>query len=187
MRRVFFRGLALLLVFFVLGISASAAQQGSLCVYPMYGDKLIPGGTVTVYRIGEPVDGGFRLTGRLSHNVIPIQDAFSKEFLNWILARIPVPGIDRKVDQLEGAVFEGLTEGLYLVKQKEPAQGYMKFEPFVIGIPLGDQWDAAAHPKLRPEGSTPETGDDFSLVIGLAGMIFSALGLAAMEWKRNHR
>lgn len=166
-------------------LTAFARGTGSLTVLPLCGSREVPGGVVTVYYIGEPVSGGFRLTGKLSHNVLPEKDALSEEFLQWILKRLPGNGISAPVTENRGAVFSDLKPGLYLVKQTGAAPGYSCFRPFLLPVPLGEQWDIAANPKVTQEDDIPETGDDFSPVFGMFGMLFSLLGFGILEKKRR--
>ena len=177
---------ALLVLAWMLLPASAAEQTGEIRVSPMWGDLPVSGGKAALYHVGKPVSGGFQLTGSLSNNTLTDVDAFSGKFLQWILRCLPKNCVESVVTR-EGAVFTGLEEGLYVVKQTEPAAGYMAFRPFLVSVPMGEQWTITASPKVITDGQTPETGDDVSVVFGFAGMLLSALGLAAMERKRRRQ
>lgn len=134
-------------------------------------EKPICGGDLTLFRVGE-----FEGNGSTVHYVLTEQFADSGVDLT---ASDLVPAVQPLADYAESHNYEGTTYevgddgmahckdlavGLYLVIQKNPAEGYYPVKPFLVHLPaLYDGhylYDYKALPKVAPE--KVETSDDSS-------------------------
>jgi len=74
-------------------------------------------------------------------------------------------GIVKDVNSSGSVLFPGLAEGIYLVAQKDTADGYLPIRPFFVFIPTHADgttvYGITAYPKCMElsEGETPKTGD----------------------------
>ena len=157
------------------------SRTGSITVSMTYDKKAVPGGTVTLYRVGNVVqdDGDylFALSGAFAGSGVSVDDPQSADaaraLADWALDH-GVTGETRSVDASGKVVFSGLELGLYLMVQTDPASGYHAFDPFLVGVPLTEDgsyvYDIDASPKLElekkpvteeppTEGDTPKTGE----------------------------
>lgn len=156
-------------------------RTGSVSATLTYDDEAVPGGSVTLYRVGDVVqdDGDylFALSGVFAGSGVSVDDPQSADaaraLADWALDH-GVTGETRSVDASGKVVFSGLELGLYLMVQTDPASGYHAFDPFLVGVPLTEDgsyvYDIDASPKLelekKPvteeppmEGDTPKTGE----------------------------
>ena len=156
-------------------------RTGSVSATLTYDDEAVPGGSVTLYRVGDVVqdDGDylFALSGAFAGSGVSVDDPQSADaaraLADWALDH-GITGETRSVDASGKVVFSGLELGLYLMVQTNPASGYHAFDPFLVGVPLTEDgsyvYDIDASPKLElekkpvteeppTEGDTPKTGD----------------------------
>lgn len=179
-------------------------RTGSVSATLTYDDEAVPGGSVTLYRVGDVVqdDGDylFALSGAFTGSGVSVDDPQSADaaraLADWALVH-GVTGETRSVDASGKVVFSGLELGLYLMVQTDPASGYHAFDSFLVGVPLTEDgsyvYDIDASPKLElekkpvteeppTEGDTPKTGEEASSAPllaagGVAVCLFAAYGL----------
>lgn len=167
-----------------LGLPAKAKMHGSIQVKPQWGGELISGGNVSIYRIGNKLETGCHITDGLANWVVSEEEIRAKDFwkeFQWNLQ----PEQTSPVLDITGAVFEDLQEGIYLVKQQEPPEGFAAFLPFLICIPEGVCWDIAEGPKMMRLTESPETGDHPAPIIGAMGLGFSVAVLMVLVDERK--
>lgn len=173
MKRRIFSFLTAFVLLLNLGGMALAAtvdltEEGSISVDMRYHNLPVPGGDLTLYRVGEVVweDGayGFRPTGDFADfdgSFADIQSPELAEDLAEYAREHNIAGQTKSIG-IDGSVtFDGLTPGLYLLVQHVPAIGYYTVNPFLVSIPhLEDgeyNYHVDASPKVEPEPVIPTT------------------------------
>ena len=136
-------------------------------------------------KMGTPTEGGFQLTDGLANWLVEEKEVFSRSVVDWILPKVNSEGISVPVQEVSGAEFTGLEEGLYLVKQVETAEGFSAFSPFLVSVPEGDSWEVTARPKAINAGEAPKTGDHPAPIIGAMGLGLSAAILMVLADERK--
>lgn len=159
-------------------------KTGSVSVAMTCEGKAVPGGTLTLYRVGdiseEDENYSFALTGGFAESRADLKELESAE-LPQILAEYAfehhLPGTAASIGSDGKVVVDGLELGLYLVVQTEAAVGYEPVNPFVVSVPMNEDgayvYDVDATPKMSlltektttpttpttpPEPTLPQTG-----------------------------
>lgn len=146
-------------------------RTGSITLHMRYAGKPISGGELTIYRVGKVAedDGNYsfvktreftRWEGEFGNleNTAEIAESLAK-----FVGDNKIDGIHEMVRNGK-AKFDndgkGLSQGLYLVIQTTPAEGYHAIAPFLVSLPYYDgtayQYDVRADVKNELE-KTPET------------------------------
>lgn len=156
------RTLAVLLLVLLMGRTVSAREwlSGSITVNFRWQGEAVAGGTLTLHRVG---DSDYNLTEGFEDCEVELSEPYDAD-LAWELAEFAknIPGQTKSVGADGTAVFEPLEPGLYLVVQREAAEGFQTISPFLVGIPM--QVDGAlvyhvdASPKASPVPKLPQTG-----------------------------
>lgn len=145
--------LAVLAVLSCLPMAASAhdvpeaGRKGSVTVSFGYGGKPVPGGTLTLYRVGavseENGNYGFIPTGVFvqwngSLNNLDSAEQSRKTAVSLadFAERLPARGTTKTIGRDGKVTFSGLEQGLYLLVQKKAADGYRKATPFLVSVPF---------------------------------------------------
>ncbi len=163
----------------MLALPAAAAGEGKIQVSPQRGGMLVPGGEITLYRVGKAVEGGYRLSAGVADWIVEDTDIFDPEIAQWMAKSTTEKGTRQAVGDAGSVTFTGLDAGVYLVVQSEAAEGYEAFAPFLVVLPAaGPKWEVPAYPKVDkvPEDN-PKTADPMDLMYGSMGMGASGLGL----------
>ena len=171
----------LLLMVMVVGFQALIVQahevpdmsrQGSICITMLDGETRVPGGKVTVYRVGQiqDVDGDyiFILTDEYAGSQVSLEDLQSKaaaKALADYAAESDLQGEEESIDKNGDVSFPDLELGLYLIVQTKAADGYYPADPFLVSVPMYDGtrylYDVVATPKVElteaPEETTEAT------------------------------
>lgn len=150
-------------------------RTGSITVTMRYDGKPLPGGELTIYQVGK-VDGAdgdywFRAKEpftKWDEDIRHLEDADVENLSAELAAYIEeekLTGTHAPIDDYGKAVFDnyghGLKQGLYLVIQTVPAEGFEKISPFLISLPYYDGEEyvydvtAAAKNELEQEASKP--------------------------------
>lgn len=141
-------------------------KTGSVTITMRHGDGVIPGGTLTIFRVGEvrEDDGNysFVLTGDFAGSGVSLEDIQSAS-LPDALAKYAgekgLTGVTEKIDENANGKFSGLEPGLYLVVQYKAAEGYNPANPFLVSLPGMENgiyiYDVDASPKLDPITEKP--------------------------------
>lgn len=186
-------------------------RLGSISITMTYRDQIVPGGTLTLYRVADiHVDNGdhsFFYTEEFAGCEIPLDD-LSKSDIPTALAKIvkdnSLKGITKTIDQEGKVTFEELPLGLYLLVQLKAAPGYKALSPFLVSVPRNDDgsyiYDVDASPKLSLEPaptnpptqptkppSIPQTGQNKWQVPALAigGLFLIGLGMTLCRGGRR--
>lgn len=190
-------------------------QRGSIIVTMTFQKKVVSGGDLTLYKVGEvnSEDGNyfFTYTKEFSECSIPVTDPSSSKLsdeLDKIRKEKGLNGLaKRNIGENGQVIFGDLELGLYLVVQETAASGYHTVKPFVVSVPSLEDgsyiYDIDASPKVELEkASTPEqptpsnpkpiqnnqpkTGDtDWRLILAASGVFLSAFCIVIWSYRRK--
>lgn len=165
---------ALLLVLGGQAAAVSVEEKGSICVTLQSGID----GTLTLYKVGEPISDGYRLSGAFGGGIVKAEDAHSQVLAQWLAEQAGTDGIPRILDADGNAEFSKLNEGLYLLLQTETEQGYYPIDPFLVTLPYAGVWDVEASPKTENLlEESPKTGEHPAPLLAAMVLIGSSVGL----------
>lgn len=175
----------------LLGVLAGAAsamevpdysRRGSISVTMTCEGSPVPGGSLTLYRVGGVVrdDGSylFAYTQDYAACPVPVEDLSSQaaQALAKIANEKKIQGTRKSIGAQGKVTFSDLEIGLYLLVQDTPAGGYNAAAPFLVSLPSrkdgGYVYEVDASPKLEleraptvptepqtpPSGKLPQTG-----------------------------
>lgn len=172
-----------------LAAPARAAQSaGSIRVTLQNGETVVPDGAVTLYQVGTPTDGGYRLTDDFGGGIIKDQDALSPILARWLWEEAGSGGDELLLDADGSAAFLDLPEGLYLLVQTQASTGYHLMAPMTVQIPCEYQWNVQAYPMMEEIiWELPPTADPFPLAAWTACLVFSGAGLVLLTFRKRRR
>lgn len=180
--RVLKRGMMIVLVIvavFSLSASAKATEmKGSVEVKLDAGELPVINGAVTIYLVGVPIEGGYRLLDRYGGGIVRTEDVDSRNLAFW-LGELTDNGRELLLDVDGRVVFSGVEEGLYLVEQTQRMDGFYPFRTFLAEVPAGIQWTRRFEPAVNPITDEPPCTGDLTLHLGALGMLLSGGGLVA--------
>jgi len=146
-------------------------MRGSIQITMRSGDTYVPGGNLTLYKVGDIYeDNGnysFVLTDSFAgsgETLDDIQSAQLADDLARYAERNSITGTNKEIDQNANIAFTDLDLGLYLLVQEQAAEGYNKVSPFLVSVPMQENgayvYDVDASPKVELEKVTePDTPD----------------------------
>lgn len=166
---------AVLLV--AMGVTAVAyeapdlSKKGSISVTMKANNKVIPGGKLTLYRVGDAKeDNGnlsFQLTEDFKGSKASLKDVTSASLAKTLAeyaSKQKLTGKTVEIDKNGTVKFDDLRVGVYLLVQNTAASGYNKVNPFLVTIPMTQKdkyvYDVDASPKMetiKPTTNTPST------------------------------
>ena len=168
-----------------MGLHTRAAETtGSITVQPVWCGTEVVGGTVSVQHVGKKTAYGYLLTDGLADWQVDAQEMEKTEWIDWLMQHYQHHNEAREVG-VAGAVFSGLQEGIYLVRQSEAASAFSPFRPFLLTIPTDGNWDLAAKPKLTRLAEAPKTADRPAPIIGAMGIGLSVSVLMVLIDERK--
>lgn len=172
------KGFALLLAVLLCCMSGVAlahevpnlSKTGSLNITMRFDGEAVPGGTLTLYRVGE-VNGnyGFVPTGDFADCGYSL-DKVNSVTLAKALAHLAknFEGVTKTIGDNGKVTFDNLELGLYLLVQQTAAEGYNAAAPFLVTVPMFENgeyvYEVDASPKVelekKPEVTpTPKPSD----------------------------
>lgn len=142
-------------------------QHGSIAIIMQQDETVVPGGTLTLYRVGEikEDDGNysFSLTGDFIDSGRSLEDIESLDLAKALAEYArgqKLTGFTQKIDEKGRVSFDNLELGLYLLVQNEAANGYNEISPFLVSIPMNEDgvylYKVDASPKVELE-KKPDT------------------------------
>jgi len=178
-------------------------RKGSIQITMRHGQELLPGGSITLFRVGEVCenngDFGFSLTGDFKNSQLSLEDiktAVVAETFEKYANENDLRGSTKEIGQDGKVIFDDLELGLYLLVQYDAAEGYNCMNSFLISVPgLEDGqyvYDVDGSPKMsalekkpveveQPDDSeaprTGEFGHPFSALVssGLSLLVVSGI------------
>lgn len=158
-------------VFAISGSEIDMDETGSISITIKYENNPVAGGSLTLYNVASiSLDDG-NLSYVLTSDFLDFEtdfsdissDTFAKDLKNYADAN-KLEGKTEEVDEDGKVSFEGLNLGLYLMVQKDAADGYYEMNPFVVSVPdesMGKVvYNVDASPKteiIRKPVEPPET------------------------------
>lgn len=146
-------------------------MRGSIQITMRSGDTYVPGGNLTLYKVGDIYENdgnySFVLTDSFAgsgETLDDIQSAQLADDLARYAERNSITGTNKEIDQNANIAFTDLDLGLYLLVQEQAAEGYNKVSPFLVSVPMQENgayvYDVDASPKVELEKVTePDTPD----------------------------
>ena len=182
------------------------SRRGSIQVVMHWGDTMVGGGTLMLYRVGavREDDGNYSIvpTGDFAGGgeaVEKIQAPELAEELKAYAMSKHLIGQQKTIAEDGQVIFDDLVLGLYLLVQYQAAPGYSEASPFLVSVPRMEngeyRYDVNASPKVEltpeptepSEPTTPPTEPDPSLpqtgqlnwpipILATAGLVLFATG-----------
>jgi len=193
----------MLLVILALPVAAHAIPDldasGSIAITMRYKGDPVPGGELTLYRVGdvheENGDYYFVLSQDFLESGVDLenvqQSKTAKELSNFA-GKKKLSGQTETINKKGMVTFEKLEPALYLVVQRRAAQGYYKVNPFLVSLPMLESgvysYHVDASPKVSPvpkpdDVESPQTGQP---IWPIWAFVCSAVALAALSaWKKR--
>lgn len=137
------------------------SRTGSISVTMLYGQTAVPGGSLTLYRVGAIAqdDGNysFTLTGDFAGCGKTLDDLESSELAASLADYAEKAGLKGKtvtIGEDGSAAAKGLELGLYLLVQKQAADGYEAAAPFLVSVPMEENGTYLYHVDASPKVGT---------------------------------
>lgn len=162
------------------GKGRAEEKVGSIRIMPQWCGTAVSGGAVSLSRVGVKSADGYYLTDGLANWSMEEADLHSEEWVNWFAGREVQDKTFQKALTEEGALFEGLQGGVYLVEQTETDPQYLPFQPFFLVLPEGENWDVYRRPKVVRNSEPPKTGDRPAPIIAAMALGLSIAVLMVM-------
>lgn len=182
--------MALLGMVLALGLSLPAngsEMRGSVEVKLDAGELPVTNGAVTMYLVGIPTEGGYRLLDRYGGGVVRSEDVHSGNLAYW-LRELAGGGKEMLLDVDGRVVFSGVEKGLYLLAQTQRMDGFYPFRAFLAEVPAGNQWTRHYEPSVMPITDEPPCTGDMTLPLAILSMALSGGGLVCCGlWNRKKR
>lgn len=182
--------MALLLTAVVLSLSMTAGaseMKGSVEIKLDAGELPVTNGAVTLYLVGVPTEGGYRLLDRYGGGVVRNEDAVSGNLAYW-LSELSDGGKELLLDVDGRAVFSGVEPGLYLLEQTRRMDGFYPFRAFLAEVPAGGQWSRQFEPLVLPITDEPPCTGDVTTYLAVLSMALSGSGLVCCGiWGRKRK
>ena len=145
-------------------------RSGSISVTMEYDKTPVPGGTLSLYRVGNASedDGNYHfvLNSEFADSQAALDDIQTDrtaQKLASFAADHRISGVTKNIDNSGKVSFDNLEIGLYLMVQEEASAGYYAVEPFLVSVPFMEDgiyiYDVNASPKteLKSIPHEPET------------------------------
>lgn len=137
-----------------------SSETCSVSITMSYDGAGVPGGTLTLYRVGSAVEenGNYSYVsaGDFAECDADFSDLSAADLVNDLAAYAEsenLNGTTMEIDRAGKAVFSDLEPGLYLIVQNRAADGYEALSPFLVSLPVYENgsyvYDADASPKVE--------------------------------------
>lgn len=134
-------------------------RQGSINISMHCGDTAVPGGTLTLYRVGDihEDDGNYSFVPSASFTgcVSSFEDIQSKELAKKLADYAEDNKIPCRTQEIndQGQITFTVEQGLYLLVQNQAAEGYQAAAPFLVSVPMNEDgtyiYGVDASPKVE--------------------------------------
>ncbi|MDO5545523.1 MAG: hypothetical protein Q4F81_06835 [Eubacteriales bacterium] len=182
--------MALLVGVLALGLSlpvGASEMRGTVEVRLDAGELPVTNGAVTMYLVGVPTEGGYRLLDSYGGGIVRGEDACSGNLAYW-LGELAGSGKELLLDVDGRVVFSGIEEGLYLLVQTQRMDGFYPFRSFLVEVPAQGQWTRCYEPVIMPITDEPPLTGDLGIYLAVLGMALSGGGLVCCGiWNRKKK
>lgn len=165
----------------------AAEEMGTIRVIlePEMADSL-----VVLHSVGILRGDGMEVDALYGGGYVTQADLQTRELARWLSDRAE-GGTEKQISREGTVMFSGLSEGVYLLKQREGSPGYYAMDPVLISIPEGDgSWYVRICPAVEEKVyRVPKTGWPVTPVLGAMGMVLSAycIGIWYENWHKQRR
>lgn len=140
------------------------SKKGAITVTMRYNEQAVPGGALTLYRVGDvrEDDGNysFALTDEFAASGADLAElgsnaaGLARTLADYAAAQsLPGQATQSSIGQDGTAEFADLEPGLYLLVQTEAASGYNAASPFLVSVPMLEEdeyiYEVDAAPKVE--------------------------------------
>lgn len=143
------------------------SRQGSIQITMQKDGTVVPGGTLTLYRVGsvqeENGEYSFGLTGDFADCDVSLDDVASAELAESLEQYVKdnrLEGTTKDIGTDGKVSFTELDLGVYLLMQNKSASGYNIIDSFLVTVPMLEDgtyvYDVDASPKVELEKITEE-------------------------------
>ena len=169
MKRHLFLFLCLLLLMPIRCVAAE--NRGTIRLQMAYNGNAVAGGSVVLY------------------NVTTCHGEMDPKELAAYVKKMGLPGEQKQIDSTGTVTFENLPSGIYLLIQKNSAEGYLAMKPFCISLPMSVNgqmmYEIDASPKLQPKDKLPQTGQIIWPAWAFIGFGLAFIGIGLSNLKRE--
>lgn len=145
------------------------SQIGTVTVQPIYDGKTVAGGNLNVYQVATVIykDGpkAYQIQPAFSTvNLVLEDDTLEQKNAEYASQLLPLAAsapVFKEVETIAdaGAVFDNMSQGLYLFVQTQAAPGYEAMKPFLLTLPKDGQLEVSAIEKMSPLVAKPTEPD----------------------------
>ncbi len=175
-------------ILFGLSIPANAAQEGMIRVHLDAGELPVTKGALTLYCVGTPTQEGYRIAEGFGGGMVKQEDALSPHLAQWLAEVQGKAGRTVNLDVDGNVSFANLEDGLYLILQTEPMDGFYPIRPYLVQLPDQGNREVWCAPKTEPIiMDNPQTGQPIAPLLGAMGLVASGMGLYLCVENRRKR
>ena len=158
--------------------AAAAENRGSIQIRLDAGDLAVTNGAVTLYRVGTPMEDGYRIAEGFGGGIVRYEDASSDNLALWLAESAGESGATMLLDADGNAFFSDLEEGLYMLVQTARMDGFYPIVPTLLTVPQEGNWAVQVYRNPLPiVTEIPKTGQTPVPYFGVLGMVLSGSGL----------
>ena len=138
------------------------SKTGYITVTMTYKREAVPGGTLTLYKVGDAKedDGNysFVLTKEFEDSCVSFENIQSPQLAKTLATYAEeqkIKGTTKEIGNDGNVTFLNLELGLYLLVQTDASDGYFKADPFLVSVPMHEDetycYEVDASPKVELE------------------------------------
>lgn len=136
------------------------SKTGYITVMMTYEKDAVPGGTLTLYKVGDvwEDDGNysFVLTDDFKDSCVSLENIQSPQLAKTLAVYAEeqeLTGTTKEIGNDGNVTFLKMELGLYLLIQTDAAEGYAKVDPFLVSVPMNEDgvycYEVDASPKVE--------------------------------------
>ena len=167
-------------------IPAAAIGDGlaaDILVTQRNGEIPVSGGAVELCRCGDLTQDGYILGEEFGGGFIGFEDLPSPDFALWMSRKAGL-GLIQPVNEMGMVRFTACAPGLYLVRQRNAAEGYYDFRPYLVSV-TGDMTLVDTYPVMEPMPNNPQTHESVQPFLGAVGVSITLTGFVLWDQARK--